>query len=394
MKITELNVRMIGLGFRNCIVVEIHTDDGLVGIGETVLKRRSKTVARNLEELSRYLVGRDALLIEDHNEKLYRDSFWVGGPLHATAISAVDAALWDLQGKALGVPVWRLLGGPTRDSVPVYCHCPAGGTPEAFASNLQKCQQWGYTAAKTTLPIFYGQAVRPASNIGYSGRGGQVPVSLRETEWIGTNTFNRIAEFFAAGREAVGPDFEIAVDCHGRLNPANAIRLCQSLEPYKLLFIEEPVPPESPSALREVTARSVTPIASGERWATIYGVRPFLEAQSVAILQPDVANCGGITAAKKIAALAESYYVPICPHNPNGPIATAMAIHVLAAIPNCFMLETVGTPEDFDLQAKMVASPLRPDAGVIRLPTAPGLGMELLPDADIALPYRPFEGWR
>ena len=160
------------------------------------------------------------------------------------------------------------------------------------------------------------------------------------------------------------------------------------------MFIEEPVPPEDPRTLREVTARSTTPVAAGERLATIYGVRPFLEARSVRILQPDVANCGGITAAKKIAALAESYSVPICPHNPNGPIATAMAVHLLAAIPNAHVLEMIGSPEDLKLHAKMVTAPLRPQDGAIGLPTGPGLGMELQPDAEQTLPYQPFSGGR
>jgi galactonate dehydratase len=394
MRITRVVTRLVGLGFRNCIVVEIHTDEGLVGLGETVMKRRTRTIETNLQELSHYLIGCDPLRIEDHNEKMYRDSFWVGGTLHATAISAIDAALWDLQGKALGVPVWRLLGGPTRDSIPVYCHCPAGNSPEAFAANLRQCRSWGYRAAKTTLPVFYGHATEADSDTGYSGHCGQMVSTLRETEWFATAAFARIAEFFAAAREAVGPDFEIAVDCHGRLNPATAIRLCSALEPYHLLFIEEPIPPEDPQALREVTAHSNIPIAAGERCATIYGVRPFLESRSLAILQPDVANCGGITAAKKIAALAEAYYVPICPHNPNGPLATAMAVHLLAAIPNGYMLEMIGSPDDLELHAKMVVSPLRPENGVIPLPTSPGLGMELLPNVEEALPFRPQNGGR
>ncbi len=166
------------------------------------------------------------------------------------------------------------------------------------------------------------------------------------------------------------------------------------MEPYRLLFIEEPVPPEDPQALGQVASRSTTPITAGERLATIYGVRPFLESRSVSILQPDVANCGGITGAKKIAAMAESYYVSISPHNPNGPIATAMAVHLLAAIPNAYLLEMIGSPEDLTLHARMVAAPLRPEEGEIRLPTSPGLGMDLLPDAEDDLPYQPFTAGR
>ena len=395
MKITKLETRLIGLGFRNCIIVELHTDAGIVGLGETVLKRRSKTVEQNLHELGRFLVGRDPSRIEDLHEKMYRDSFWVGGPLHASAISAVDVALWDIKGKQLGVPIYELLGGAARNQIPVYCHCSAGDSPRQFAENLEQCRQWGYRAAKTTLPLFYGGTAAAASAAsGYSGSRGAIPASWRETEWLLTSRFARIAEFFAAGREAVGDDFELAVDCHGRLNPADAIQLAEALAPYHLMFIEEPVPPEDPGALREVAARSSTRIASGERLSSIYEVRPFLESRALAILQVDLANCGGITSAKKIAALAESHYVSLCPHNPNGPLATAAAVHLLAAIPNCFMLETIGSPQDIALQCRMAKGLLEPVDSAISLPSGPGLGLELVPDCDKELPYQPFQGWR
>jgi galactonate dehydratase len=387
---------MVGLGFRNSIVVEVHTDDGLVGLGETVLKRRSKTVEQNVHELARYLVGKDPLRIEDHHEKLYRDSFWVGGPLHASAISAVDVALWDIKGKYFGAPIYQLLGGPARDAIPVYCHCPAGDSPQAFAANLERCRDWGYRVAKTTLPLFYGgSASSPqAAGEGYSGRRGSVPADRRETEWLPADLFARIADFFQAGRDAVGDEMDLAVDCHGRLNVADAIRLVEVLEPYRLLFIEEPVPPEDPLALREVTRRSATRIAAGERLASVYEVRPFLENRSLGLLQVDLANCGGITGGKKIAALAESHYVPLAPHNPNGPLATAAAVHLLAAVPNCYLLEMVGSPGDLDLHERMARPALRPENGLIRLPDAPGLGLELVDGCEREMPYQAFEGWR
>jgi galactonate dehydratase len=207
-------------------------------------------------------------------------------------------------------------------------------------------------------------------------------------------TLERIAEYFAAGRAAVGDELDIAVDCHGRLNVADAVRLCELLAPYRLLFIEEPVPPEDPRALREVTSRSSTRIASGERLASIYEVRPFLETRALGLLQVDLANCGGITGGKKIAALAESHYVPLAPHNPNGPLATAAAVHLLAAIPNGYLLEMVGSPEDLELHERMARPAPRPRNGVIALPDGPGLGLELVPDCELELPYQAFEGWR
>ena len=393
MQVTELKTRLIGLGFRNCIVVEIHTDEGIIGYGETVLKRRSKTVEQNIHELARYLVGQDPGRIEDHHEKMYRDSFWVGGPLHASAISAIDVALWDIKGKSLGAPVYKLLGGPARDRIPVYCHCAAGGSPEEFAENLKRCKEWGYFAAKTTLPLFYGGSA-PAADKGYSGSRGNIAASWRETEWLPSDTFDRVAEFFAAGRESVGNEFELAVDCHGRLSPADAIQLSEVLAPYKLMFIEEPTPPEDAGALREVASRSTTRVASGERLASIYEVRPFLEQRSLALLQCDLANCGGITSGKKIAALAESHYVSMCPHNPNGPLATAASVQLLAAIPNCFMLEMIGSEEDLGLHRQLAPGALYPEGGYLTLPAGPGLGVEPRPDCDDEFPYQTFKGWR
>jgi len=393
MNITKIATRMVGLGFRNCIVVEIHTDTGLVGFGETVLKRRSKTVEQNILELGRYLVGKDPRRIEDHHEKMYRDSFWVGGPLHGSAISAVDVALWDLKGKSLGAPIYELLGGPARDRIPAYCHCSAGGSPQEFADNLLRCKEWGYFAAKTTLPLFYGGSAQP-SHAGYSGSRGHIPASWRETEWLPTETFARVADYFRAARDAVGSEFEIAVDCHGRLGPADAIQLAEALASFNLMFIEEPTPPEDHTALREVAARTTTRIASGERLASVYEVRPFLESRALAILQVDLANCGGITGGKKIAAVAESHYVSMCPHNPKGPLATAAAVQLLAAIPNCFLLETMGSPADLELQRRMAPAALQPVDGYFPLPTGPGLGVEPSSDCQDEFPYQAFEGWR
>src|ERR1700704_382291 len=156
MKITDLRTTIVNLDFRNAVVVFIDTDAGITGISETVMKRKTLTVEQSILQLRSYLLEKDPTEIESHWEKMYRDSFWVGGPLHATAISAVDCALWDILGKSLGVPVNKLLGGPTRARVPVYCHCPAGDSPEEFALGIRACIGRGYHAMKTTLPLFYG----------------------------------------------------------------------------------------------------------------------------------------------------------------------------------------------------------------------------------------------
>jgi galactonate dehydratase len=229
--------------------------------------------------------------------------------------------------------------------VPVYCHCPAGDGPEAFAENVKGCRARGYRALKTTLPLFYGmQDTREGAGgqIGYSGTRGAIDRDYRETEYLDTSIWGRIGEFFVAAREAGGPEMGLAVDCHGRLNLKNAVRLCRALEGVGMMFVEEPVPPENAEVLAEVKRSTAIPIAAGERWATIYGAREFVEQGAVDILQCDLVNCGGITGLKKIAALAEAHYIGMAPHNPNGPLATAMNVQFAATIPNYLILETVG----------------------------------------------------
>ena len=391
MKITNVKVHLVGLGFRNAIFTEIETDAGITGVSETVMKRRSRTIAEYIQELSRYLVGKDPTRIEDHYEKLYRDSFWVGGPMHSTAISAVEIALWDIAGKELGVPVYRLLGGPTRDSVPVYCHCPAGASPKEAGENARACLANGYRVIKTTLPLLYGAG---SSTTGYSGTRGQIDPRHKETEYLSPEVFSGIRAQFAAMREAVGSEVDISTDCHGRLSPANAVRLAENLADLRILFIEEPIPPENVDALAWVNQRSPVPIAAGERICTIYGAREIVEKEAVAIFQPDVVNCGGLSQAKKMAAMAEAHYISIAPHNPNGPVATITAAHLAASIPNFFLLETVGSAEDLALFGKATDPPPVIQNGLLRLPDGPGLGISLKVEAFAQFPYQAYEGTR
>lgn len=401
MKITDIKTRLVNLNFRNTVIVTVETDEGIKGISETVMKRKSHTIERSILELKRYLVGKDPTEIENHWEKMYRDSFWVGGPMHSTAISAVDCALWDILGKASGLPVYKLFGGPTRLRVPVYCHCPAGETPEAFAQNIRDCKQRGYQAIKTTLPLFYGRGtgspISPSTDnqgYGYSGTNGIISREWKETEYLDPSIFSRIREFFQAARESGGPELGISVDCHGRLSPKAAVRLCRALEDLNMLFVEEPVPPESPEALRIVQRETSIPIAAGERWATIYGVRPFVEEHAVDLLQCDLVNCGGFTGMKKIAALAEAHYIGMAPHNPNGPLATVMNLHYAAAIPNFFILETIGSRAEDELSAELLDKPPKLCQGELPLPEGIGFGVELHEAAMEHRPYQPHEGWR
>jgi galactonate dehydratase len=392
MVVTDLWTQIVHLGFRNCILVRITTDAGITGISETVMKRWSLTIEQSILQLRSYLIGKDPTNIEDHWEKMYRDSFWVGGPMHSTAISAIDCALWDILGKSLGVPVHKLLGGPTRQRVPVYCHSPSGATPEEFAANILACKKDGYRAAKTTLPIFYGHGQTSGKN--YSGTNGAVERTRKESEYIDPSVFGKIREFFAAAREAAGPEFGLAVDCHGRLNLKGAIRLCQRLEDLDLLFVEEPVPPENVDVLAAVQRETSIPIAAGERWATIHGAREFIERHAVDILQCDLVNCGGITGLRKIASIAEAHYIGMAPHNPNGPVATMMNLQFAATIPNYYMLETIGGDADRRIWREILHDDIPLRDGYLPVPCAPGFGVVLNDEALAQYPYVPQEGWR
>ncbi|HWQ56977.1 MAG TPA: mandelate racemase/muconate lactonizing enzyme family protein, partial [Bryobacteraceae bacterium] len=374
MRITDIRTRLVHLDFRNCILLTVETDEAITGISETVMKRNTLTVEQSILQLKTYLIGKDPTEIENHWERMYRDSFWVGGPMHCSAISAVDCALWDILGKLCRMPVHKLLGGPTRRLVPVYCHCPGGRTPAEFAENVKACVRSGYQAIKTTLPLFYnGRGV----GIAYSGNGGSVDSCWKETEYLNPSTFSRIREFIAVAREAGGPDLGIAVDCHGRLNLKNAIRLCKELEDLNLMFLEEPVPPENVEVWSRVEQSTSIPIAGGERWATLHGVREFLERHAVDILQCDVVNCGGITGMKKIAALAEAQYIGMAPHNPNGPVATMINLQFAASIPNFYRLETIGSEADWRLCRELLRETPRLQNGCLQLPCAPGFGVDL-----------------
>lgn len=363
MKIEKVETFLVEAGARNWLFTKIFTDVGITGISETTIKRKERTLKSSVEELTRFLLGKDPTCIEDHVEKMYRDAFWVGGAMLSSAISAVEAAMWDILGKSVGLPVYKLLGGPTREKIRVYCWIGAGKDAplSAWKEAGLAAKELGYTAVKIGA-------------LGMTSRYG----SEKETEGLSPVVIKEVASRLGAVREAVGWDFDIAIDLGGRLNAANAIRLISALEDLDLMFVEEPLPPENVDALARVAQAVQTPLATGERLHTRYAYRALLEKQAVAVLQPDVCNVGGIMEAKKVAALAEAWYVPIAPHNPNGPIATAMTAHVAASIPNFLIMETVGgMGVEKQRHEEIVLETLKVKDGYLELPVRPGLGVEL-----------------
>ncbi len=367
MKIVAIENQLMRVERQNWHFVKITTDEGIVGVGEASLEGREKTVAAAVDEFSRYLIGEDPGPIEHHWQRLHRHGFWRGGVVLNSAIAGIEQALWDIKGKKLGAPVYELLGGPTRKWVRVYTHA-GGPSVEATVERVHELMELGYRAFKlgTALPIQAGGSPEP----------------MDERQII-----RRTEEKVRRVREAVGPDVDLMLDNHGRFMPAFAIELMHALQPFNLLFLEELVPPENLAALEKVAlVKANVPLATGERLFSKWEYRELIEKQLVDIVQPDICHAGGILELKKIAAMAEAYYIKVAPHNPNGPVATAASLHLAASIPNFIILETAYA-EPFRSQIQRRG--LTIEDGWIDLPTAPGLGVELDEDVIRAHPYSP-----
>jgi galactonate dehydratase len=374
MKITEVSTHLVYAGMRNWVLVRIDTEDGLHGVGEATLEGKEATMAAAVAELRRYLVGQDPRPVLHHWQALYQ-AFWKGGPVLQSALAGVEIALWDLKGKALGVPVHELLGGPVRERARAYTHVRRPGqaeggrvnmwwqegSPEASAGLARDLVARGYTALKTGPFVEHG--IR------------------RDRAWLA-----RTVDRAAAIREAVGPDVDLMVDLHGRLEPATAIRFAAAVEPLRLYFLEEPVGPESLDALARVARHARVPLAVGERLYTPHEFWTLLHRGVVEFVQPDVCHVGGITALRTIAAMAEVCQVLVAPHNPLGPVATAAALQVAASIPNFALLEM--KVDDVPWRNQLLTRPLLPVDGYFAIPAGPGLGIEVDWDVVRAHPYQ------
>src|SRR5687767_6626748 len=274
-------------------LVKVTTDSGLIGWGETTLEGKPKSTHAAVDELADYLLGKDPLRIEHHWQHIYRSAFFRGGPVLMTALSGIDQALWDIAGKHYGVPVYQLLGGPVRDRVRVYAHWGIADMTDAglerARERLERLRASGYTAFK--------------SGPGGTWRGHEPPAVI--------DAFVRRAYLM---REWVGPEVELAFDLHGKMTPALAIEICHELKGMRPMFVEEPVPQENADALKLVSDHVPFPIATGERLLSRWEFREVIEKQAAAYLQPDASHAGGITELKKIANMAEVYYIHVAPH--------------------------------------------------------------------------------
>jgi galactonate dehydratase len=358
--ISEVRPFVLGAGGKNITIVRVRTDDGLEGIGEGTINYRVRAIHGAVQDFAMYLVGKDASQIERHWQALYRNSFFRGGPIQMTALSAIEQALWDIRGKALGVPVWDLLGGAARDRIATYTH-GGGRNPQVAAERCLALLEEGHRAIKLGIP----GAVEPV---------------------LDERAVGATVAIVRAVRDAVGPDVRLMVDCHAKPTPPVAMRLAAELAPFGLLFLEEPLPPENVDALATVARASLVPVATGERLFTRWGFREVVEKQAAAVLQPDLGHCGGILEARKIAALAETYYASVAPHNPRGPGVTMASLHVAACTPNFLIQEIV---HDDPLREEMLVEPLRVENGFVSLPAAPGLGLRFDEALAGRFPYDP-----
>lgn len=338
-KITKLETFLVKPRW---VFLKVHTDAGVVGLGEPLLEGRALTIQTAIKEIEPYLIGKDPRDVTHHWQAIYRHAFYKGGPILTSALSGIDQALWDIKGKLLNLPVYELLGGPTRDRVRIYGRA-------SNADQMKERVKEGYTVIKT------GVAKQNPSR------------AVENPKFI-----KHAVENFASLREAGGDTMDIGIDFHGAIPPQTAKILIRQLEPYQPMFIEEPCPPQNVDVLVDIAKGTFLPIATGERIFTKWGFREILEKGAATILQPDLCHAGGITECKIIAGMAEAYYAVIAPHNPMGPISLAAGIQLAASIPNFLVQEQVSLGEGYLKQAFKLEKD-----GTVLIPTGPGLGIEL-----------------
>ena len=353
MKITSLEL----VPASKYLFIKLHNYEGITGIGEVGAWGYIDGTIGVLKKLEGYIIGQDPMRIEHHWQYMYR-SMYFRGSIVMSAISAIDIALWDIKGKAYGVPVYELLGGKCRDKVRTY---PAvfKYTPEEMAAGCIEAKEQGFTAARLMITGEIGAKYAPYEDGIYNHRV--------------TSQIERVK----ACREAVGDDFDLILEVHRSMNPMDAIAFARGVEAYRPLFLEDPIPPDSNAVMAEVAAKTAIPIASGERFINIQEFEDLMNRSAARYVRPDVCALGGITPCKKVAAMAEAHYVDIVPHNPLGPVSTAACLQLDAAVPNVCIQEF----PSFYLsgnEGQMITKPLELDRGYLVVPDAPGIGIELV----------------
>ncbi|MEM7536709.1 MAG: galactonate dehydratase [Chloroflexota bacterium] len=365
MKITKITTHLVSIKNRNWPFVKVETDEGIYGVGEAYSCGPDKATVEVIHDFETWLIGKDPRDIEGLWHLMYAGSRFPGGMVLNAAISGIEHALWDIAGKAAGLPVYRLVGGKCREKIRVY-QSVRGDSPAELADHAQMLiETYGYTALKMG-PLPNGWQSMPWSQV------------LRKTE-------ARVN----AVRDAVGDDVEIGLDPHARIfETARALELCQVVASMRPMFVEEPLRPENYDALAKLSQQTNVLLATGEMLYTRHEFRELLKLQAVDIIQPDICVTGGLWEMKKIAAMAEAHYVSVAPHNPCGPIATAVNVHFAASTQNFIVLEY--HPDDQSPRRDIVDEPMKLVDGYLELPERPGLGIDL--NWDVLGKY-PFQPW-
>jgi galactonate dehydratase len=370
MKITAIKTVVVNAEMRNWVFVKLETDQaGLCGWGEASLEFKTRSVVGAVEDCAPLVVGEDPTRIEFLYQKLYRATFWRLGVTGMTAISAIEQACWDIFGKSLGLPVYKLLGGAVRERVRMYTHLGGGDMkavyetfdPAPLVDLALQVVAKGYTAIKVVC-VPYSE---PLMNVSY---------------------VKKFAQAIQELRLAVGDGVDIMIDFHGRTYPAMAIAYINAISEFNPFFCEEPVPPENVAALREVRRAVRVPIATGERLVTRHQFREVFEQQACHIIQPDLCHCGGLLEGKKIAAMAEVYYMGVAPHNPLGPVANAAALHFALSTPNFLIQEDMLT--DVPWRWDVVRHSLQTRQGYWLKSEEPGLGVEINEEEAVKHPFQ------
>ena len=336
-----------------------------MGVGECI--HGGDGCSRLIEDMAGIITGEDPLDVDRLIETIRR-AYIFNGALAGNAVTAmtgIEIALWDLAGKALDLPVYRLLGGKFRDRIRLYCDCHAGAddSPESYARRAKEIVAMGFDAIKFDIDD------------------ANSPHKLDRYNWsISPSELAQMVDRVTAVREAIGPTVDLAIDMHGRYDISAGIRVAQALEPFDLMWLEEPVPPENIDTMREVKRCTRTPICAGENLYTRWGFRELIEKQAVDVIMPDLPKCGGLSEGRKIANHAETYYIPFAPHNVCGPLGTIASCHCCASIPNFLVLEWHWVDRPHWHELVLVDPPLIQD-GYIVLPEGPGLGVELNEEA-------------
>ncbi|MDT0426618.1 mandelate racemase/muconate lactonizing enzyme family protein [Streptomyces salyersiae] len=378
MRITGISTHVVGTPWRNLTYVRVHTDEGLTGVGETRMLGRTNALVGYLEEASaNHITGSDPFAVEDLVRRMKYGDYGRAGEIVMSGIAVVEMACWDIKGKALGVPVWQLLGGKVTDRVKAYANgwYTTERTPEAYHEAARAVVGRGYRALK----------IDPFGT-------GHLELGQEETRYA--------VSLIEAVRDAIGPDTELMLEMHGRFSPATAVRIAREMAPFAPAWLEEPVPPENLKALAKVAEKVDQPIATGERVHDRIEFRELFESQAADVIQPDVGHIGGILEARKLAATAETHYVMVAPHNVGGSVLTAANLQLAGCTPNFKILEHFNDFADADIKKVVKGAPqVDPATGCFTLSDAPGLGVELDVEAAAEFPQQQArfdlwaEGW-